>query len=82
MARNRIQPNMRQTAAPRCKPAKQLISEPNSIQPTGDDAIGADEPMNNPDARRRALTAIGCMKSGLSDLAERHDDYLIEAYLA
>lgn len=29
--------------------------------------------------RKRALTAVGCGKSGLSDVSERHDDYLFEA---
>lgn len=30
--------------------------------------------------RKRALRAIGCGNSGLSDVSERHDDYLVEAY--
>lgn len=27
----------------------------------------------------RALAAVGCCASGLGDLAERHDDYFVEA---
>lgn len=30
--------------------------------------------------RRRALAAIGKYRSGLSDVAERHDDYLEDAW--
>ena len=30
--------------------------------------------------RRRAAAVIGCVNSGLGDLAERHDDYLDEIY--
>jgi hypothetical protein len=29
---------------------------------------------------RRALAAMGKFRSGLKDVAERHDDYLVEAY--
>ncbi len=29
---------------------------------------------------RRALSAVGCARSGLGDVAERHDDYLDEIY--
>jgi Arc/MetJ-type ribon-helix-helix transcriptional regulator len=32
------------------------------------------------EARRRALEVIGKFESGLGDLAERHDDYLVEAF--
>ncbi len=30
--------------------------------------------------RRRALEFVGKFESGVSDLSERHDDYLAEAY--
>ncbi|KAF0178033.1 MAG: hypothetical protein FD164_2274 [Nitrospirae bacterium] len=30
--------------------------------------------------RRKALAVIGCFNSGLTDVSERHDDYLAEAY--
>jgi hypothetical protein len=29
---------------------------------------------------RRVLAAMGKFRSGLKDVAERHDDYLVEAY--
>jgi hypothetical protein len=32
------------------------------------------------DRRRRALAVVGGFRSGVPDLAERHDDYLDEAY--
>jgi len=32
------------------------------------------------DRRRGAIAAIGIGRSGVSDLAEKHDDYLVEAY--
>lgn len=28
----------------------------------------------------RALRVVGCGHSGMSDVSERHDDYLVEAY--
>lgn len=31
--------------------------------------------------RRRAIAAVGKFHSGKSDISERHDDYLAEAYL-
>lgn len=30
--------------------------------------------------RQRAVAAVGTFRSGLTDLSDRHDDYLIEAY--
>lgn len=32
------------------------------------------------DRKQRALAASGSFRSGLSDIAERHDDYLTEAF--
>ena len=32
------------------------------------------------DRRRRALAVVGSFRSGRSDVSERHDDYLAEAY--
>ncbi|MBM4038696.1 MAG: CopG family transcriptional regulator [Planctomycetes bacterium] len=34
----------------------------------------------DPETIRRALEVVGKFNSGLGDLAERHDDYLAEAY--
>lgn len=32
------------------------------------------------EARERMIRAIGGFRSGLHDVSERHDDYLVEAY--
>jgi len=38
-------------------------------------------PPDDEEIRRRAIAAIGSFHSGPNDVSERHDDYLVEAYL-
>ena len=37
--------------------------------------------LSEDEKRRRAISAIGMLKDGPADLAERHDDYFVEAIL-
>ncbi|MER5323464.1 hypothetical protein [Streptosporangium roseum] len=39
---------------------------------------GTDQPENDPTVRRRRLSFIGTMNSGVGDLAERHEEILRE----
>lgn len=38
-------------------------------------------PPDDEEIRRRAIAAVGAFRSGHNDVSERHDDYLVEAYL-
>ncbi len=42
--------------------------------------LANDTSISQEERRRRALEFVGKFSSGLSDLSERHDDYLAEAY--
>ena len=44
------------------------------------DSLLAEEDEEYAEKWRRATAVIGCFSSGLTDVAERHDDYLDEAY--
>jgi hypothetical protein len=80
MVRTQIQLTERQSAA-----LKRLSRE------TGDsiaelirrsvDRLLATEPSGDSDERkRRAIEALGSLRSGRGDLSENHNDYLAEAY--
>lgn len=63
---------LRAEAKTRGKSLSQLIRE-------GIDLFRARENNVPEDKRKRALAAVGCFSSGISDISERHDDYLAEA---
>lgn len=46
------------------------------------DQVFPDELEQRRELHRRSLRAVGAFHSGLGDVADRHDDYLAEAYLA
>ncbi len=46
----------------------------------GVDAVLQSSGVDITERRRRAIAAIGCFRSGKTDVSERHDDYLAEAY--
>jgi hypothetical protein len=51
----------------------QLIRESISFYRTHEEHLPGDQ-------KRKALEAVGRFSSGASDVSERHDDYLAEAY--
>jgi hypothetical protein len=38
-------------------------------------------PLRSEDARRRALSVVGALRSGTGDVSENHDGYFVEAIL-
>lgn len=50
------------------------------IRQAVDDWVSRDSASANATARRRAIAAAGRFASGQTDISERHDDYLAEAY--
>lgn len=80
MVRTQIQLTENQAAALKRRAASQGISMAEVIRRSLDRTIAEEDPMQDPEARRRALAAIGCIRTGPPDLAENHDAYLLEAY--
>lgn len=37
--------------------------------------------VGDPEAKRRAIAAVGYASSGSTDISEHHDDYLAQAYM-
>jgi hypothetical protein len=81
MVRTQIQLTQGQTEALKRRAARERVSMAELIRRSVDRMIAEEEPMLDPDARRRALGAVGSFRSGLPDLAQGHDKYLAEAYL-
>jgi hypothetical protein len=70
----------KQVTALKGRAARQGISMAEVIRRAVDRTIADDDPMQDPDARRRALEAAGSVRTGLPDLSDNHDAYLAEAY--
>jgi hypothetical protein len=64
---------LRSRAKTRGISVSQLIRESISFYRTHEEHLPADR-------KRKALEAAGRFSSGTSDVSERHDDYLAEAY--
>ena len=65
---------LRQVAADRGVSIAALMREAVDLWRTTSPRLTRDE------KRRRALAIVGMIKGGPSDIAERHDDYLAEAF--
>ncbi len=59
---------------------KQGISVAEVIRRSVDRTLREDYAPTEDELWDRAMRAIGCGRSGLHDVSERHDDYLVEAY--
>ena len=64
---------LRSRARTRGISVSQLIRESIKFYQTHEEHLPADR-------KRKALEAVGRFSSGTSDVSERHDDYLAEAY--
>ena len=64
---------LRSEARARGVSVSQLIRESIKFYRTHEERIPKDQ-------KRKALEAVGRFSSGASDVSERHDDYLAEAY--
>jgi uncharacterized DUF497 family protein len=80
MVRTQIQLTEDQAKKARQAASKMGISMAEFIRRALDDALLASDDQRV-SARKRALRAIGCVKSGTGDLSVNHDKYLEEAYL-
>ena len=61
---------------------KRNLSLPDLIQEGIDHLLQSVVTPSNAERRQRALAIAGRFKSGLGDLATRHDDYVAEAFEA
>ena len=61
---------------------KRRLSLPNLIQEAIDQLLRSVVTPTKAEQKERALAIAGRFKSGLGDLARRHDDYVAEAFEA
>lgn len=80
MIRTQIQLTDRQASALRERAARERVSMAELIRRSVDTLLASDGSPDRAEIRRRALSAIGCVHSGVNDLATKHDEYLAEAY--
>lgn len=80
MVRTQIQLTDGQAEAVKKVALDQKISVAEFIRKALDDALLRRGVRDREEVRRRAIAAVGGFHSGESDIAERHDDYLAEAY--
>ena len=60
--------------------AQEQVSVAELIRRAVDYWLQTQRGVSREERRRRALAAVGQFRSGDSDISERHDEYLIEAY--
>ena len=77
MVRTQIQLTEKQAKVVRKRAIREGVSMAEIIRRLVDTSVEQDIDL---DARKRAISASGCVRSGLGDLSTRHDDYLAEAY--
>lgn len=80
MIRTQIQLEEAQYRALKERAARQRTSMAELIRRAVRAWLETSTEMSEQERRRRALAVIGQFHSGLSDVAERHDEYLAEAY--
>jgi hypothetical protein len=79
MIRTQIQLTEEQSQALREMAAREKVSVAELIRRAVNSLLQS-ETISMEERRRRAIAAVGRFHSGISDLAERHDEYLAEAY--
>ncbi|MGQ9804370.1 MAG: ribbon-helix-helix protein, CopG family [Anaerolineae bacterium] len=60
--------------------ASRRLSVAELIRRAVDDWLATSAAIADEERRQRAIAAAGRFRSGLGDLAEKHDEYLIQAY--
>lgn len=80
MVRTQIQLTEDQARRLKTQAATQHISVAELVRRAVDKSLTEQQAPDPVELRRRALAASGCGHSGLGDVSERHDDYLVEAY--
>jgi len=80
MIRTQIQLTKQQANALKELAHRQHVSIAELTRQTIDYWLGTVDGVSIRERRRRALAVVGRFRSGQSDISERHDDYLAEAY--
>ncbi len=80
MIRTQIQLEEAQHRALKELAARQRTSVADLIRQAVDRLLETSVAVSEEERRRRAIAAAGRFRSGLGDLAEKHDEYLAEAY--
>jgi len=80
MVRKQVRLTDEQALMVETQAAMQHISVAELIRRTIDMSLAMRATPDATELRKRALAAIGCGHSGLGDVSERHDDYLIDTY--
>ncbi|MDI6906369.1 MAG: ribbon-helix-helix protein, CopG family [Thermoanaerobacterales bacterium] len=80
MLRTQVQLTEQQFAALKAMAAAEGVSMAELIRRGVDLVLRSPGPVDREVRVRRAVAAAGRFRSGLGDLAARHDDYLIEAF--
>ena len=81
MVRTQVQLTEEQAAALKRRAVSEGISMAEAVRRSVDRTLAAEEPALSQDARRRAIAAVGCGRSGLHDVSDGHDDHFAEAIL-
>jgi Ribbon-helix-helix protein, copG family. len=80
MIRTQIQLTEEQSQGLRKLAAKNGESVAELIRQAVDQKLAGDAHSLTEEKRKRALSVVGCVSSGVGDLSTRHDDYLLEAF--
>lgn len=81
MVRTQVQLTPQQAAALRERAASEKVSVSELIRRSVDALLAHNQPDGRVERKQRASAAIGFLKDGPVDLAERHDEYLADAYV-
>lgn len=80
MVRTQIQLTERQSEALKKLATRRRVSVAEVIRGAVDEVISKNPAVDDDDMWQRALSVVGAFRSDRSDVSERHDDYLAEAY--
>lgn len=80
MVRTQVQLRKRQLEVLKARAAKDKVSVSEVVRRAVDLLTQIESMTSTEEQRRRAMAVAGRFASGRSDVAERHDDYLTEAY--
>ncbi|MBN1954002.1 MAG: ribbon-helix-helix protein, CopG family [Anaerolineae bacterium] len=80
MIRTQIQLTAEQSQALKELATEENISMAEIIRRAVDHWLQITRSVSMEERKRRAIAAVGQFRSGLSDVSEKHDEYLIEAY--
>lgn len=80
MIRTQIQLTEQQAQLLKELAGQENVSMAELIRQAVDYWLQSVKPVSRAEQRRRALEIVGQFRSGQTDISERHDEYLVEAY--